>query len=288
MASDEVRAPARALTGVPVDNLREAVPFLRRPFTPEAIRFKVQSVFRGNTGCLVVAYIDARLVIDRLNLVCPDLWHAEYVPTQDPKLMVCKLTVGGVTRQDVGGSPKGLSKDLFSDALKRAAVQFGVGVSVYALPQITLFMKDARGRIELRGQGDKQTIVLTEHGHAKLREGYRKWLEDHGRDRFGDELDHGDVEGAVVDEEAEEQQAFVPEPPAAVSDAEGEALIASCREAYNAIRELGDGDGAKHLPPGTFNGWLTGAQHSHDELRRLLEHLQMRREEIAAQLGATA
>jgi hypothetical protein len=84
-----------------------------------------------------------------------------------------------VTREDVGESPKGLSKDLVSDALKRAAVHFGVGVSVYALPQITLFMKDSKGRIEKRG-GKGDSIALTEHGHVKLREGYAKWLEEHG------------------------------------------------------------------------------------------------------------
>jgi hypothetical protein len=45
----------------------------------------------------------------------------------------------GVTRTDVGESTEGLSKDLVSDALKRAAVPFGVGVSCYALPEIKLF-----------------------------------------------------------------------------------------------------------------------------------------------------
>jgi hypothetical protein len=48
---------------LPVQTLAEAIPHLRRPFTPEAIRFKVQSVFKQQDGtpfgCLIVAYIDS-------------------------------------------------------------------------------------------------------------------------------------------------------------------------------------------------------------------------------------
>lgn len=274
MTKDEGRA-------LPVDTLRDAIPQLRRPFTPEAIRFKVQTVFKGNTGCLVVAYIDARLVSDRLNAVCPDAWSAAYEAVPNTKLMVCRLRCFDVTRQDVGESPKGLSKDLYSDSLKRAAVHFGVGVSVYALPQITLWMKDSKGRLEDRGG----KLTLTEKGHENLRGGYRKWLEQHGRSRFGEELDHGDVEGAVVDEDAEAGE-FAPEPPAAVDDEAGEALIAEARSLYEEISALGDGAGRRAIPPGTFNGWLTGAQHSHAELGRLVAHLGERRKEIAAEYEA--
>jgi hypothetical protein len=269
---------------LPVDSLRDAIPQLRRPFTPEAIRFKVQTVFKGNSGCLVVAYIDARLVSDRLNSVCPDAWSAAYDRIDgSPKLMICRLRVFDVIRQDVGESPKGLSKDLFSDSLKRAAVHFGVGVSVYALPQITLLMRDSRGRLEERPSKNGPTLVLTEKGHAGLRGGYKKWLDEHGRARFGEELDHGDVEGQVVDPEAEAGDGFAPEPPAAVDDERGQELIDSARALYGEISALGDGAGRRLIPPGTFNGWLTGAQHSHAELERLIAHLESRRSEIAAE-----
>lgn len=187
---------------LPVQTLAEAIPHLRRPFTPEAIRFKVQTVFGDNYGCLVVAYIDQRLVTERLNRVIPS-WSAEYKPGATEKFMWCRLTIDGVSRTDIGESRKGLSKDLVSDALKRAAVPFGVGVSCYALPQIKLMMSESHGRIELRGKGDKQTIALTEHGMVKLREGYAKWLEEHGVKRFGPPLDHGDVVGATIAEEYE-------------------------------------------------------------------------------------
>lgn len=202
LAEEMAKLDSRRL---PVETLAEAIPHLRRPFTPEAIRFKVQSVFKGSdgpSGCLIVAYIDARLASERLNRVIPGGWKAVYAPVDgNPKLLWCHLKVDDVTRTDVGESTKGMSKDLVSDALKRAAVHFGVGVSCYALPQITLWLRDSHGRIEVRGKGEKQTIVLTEHGHAKLREGYARWLEEHGIDRFGPPLDHGDVLGATIEED---------------------------------------------------------------------------------------
>lgn len=201
----------RALDGkrLPVTTLAEAIPHLRRPFTPEAIRFKVQSVFKGKegqppSGCLIVAYIDARLASERLNRVIPGGWHAEYKMIDGSQMMWCRLTVDGVARTDVGASTKGMSKDLVSDALKRAAVQFGVGVSCYALPEIKIFMRDSRDRIKVQQTSKGPTILLTEYGHETLRAGYDKWLTEHGIDRFGPPLDHGDVVGSTIEEDAQE------------------------------------------------------------------------------------
>lgn len=158
---------------------------------------------------MIVAYIDARLVIERLNKVVPDMWTEAYsdpIPLNKGAMMWCHLTVGGITHSDVGESPKGMSKDLISDALKRAAVHFGIGVSIYALPQIKLFYGDGDKRLEKRqvsdGKGGKKpTLILTEYGHDKLRQGYAQWLETHGVELFGEPLDHGDVEGATIDED---------------------------------------------------------------------------------------
>lgn len=195
---------------LPVHTLAEAIPHLRRPFTPEAIRFKVQSVWKQQdgtpSGCLIVAYIDQRLVAERLNRVIPAGWSARYEFIQGTKLAWCHLTVDGVTRTDIGESPKGLSKDLVSDALKRAAVPFGVGVSCYALPEIKLTMEDSRNRIRVAGRADKRTIALTDYGMTTLRAGYAKWLEEFGVARFGPPLDHGDVVGATVEEDVPEEE----------------------------------------------------------------------------------
>jgi hypothetical protein len=105
-----------------------------------------------------VAYIDARLATERLNRVIPDAGQRRVQAGVEEKdeADVVPPDVDGVTRTDIGESSKGMSKDLVSDALKRAAVPFGVGVSCYALPQIKLKMRDARGRIEVAADDDKR------------------------------------------------------------------------------------------------------------------------------------
>lgn len=181
-------------TVTPVDNFRDAAKLLRRPFTPEAVKFKVQATWPKNkpTGGLIVSYIDARLVVERLNLIVPHLWHDRYEPLG--RHLICHLTIDDITRQDVG---EGEGKALYSDALKRAAVKFGVGVSLYAIPQQRL-NKGAHLRER------KDSLELTEQGEQHVRIAYSMWLEDHGIKAFGEPLDHGDMEGAQGDHEADQ------------------------------------------------------------------------------------
>lgn len=179
------------MTALPVDSFREAAPLLRRPFEPAAVRWKVQASF-GASG-LIVGYIDARLASERLNLVCPHLWHDHYTPASDG-LLVCELTVDGITRRDVG---QGKGKGLYSDAFKRAAVKFGVAVSLYALPQIWLNADD--GHLKLVGQA-KDKLALTPAGVEHLRSSYTIWLGTSQGASFGEPLSHGDAaEGSIGD-----------------------------------------------------------------------------------------
>lgn len=187
----------------PVDSFKDAYPFLRRPFTPAAVRFKVQATWKG--GALIVAYIDARLAAGRLNHVIPHKWASsfEYDPKGD---LICHLTVDGITRSDIGEGYKG--KGLWSDALKRAAVHFGVAESLYVLPKMTLNEGQLLKAKEVKG---KTTYILTPMGVTHCREVYEHWLESTGRQAFGEPLDHGDVLYEEADEpapvEAEEKEA---------------------------------------------------------------------------------
>jgi hypothetical protein len=290
-ASASVITDSAAEAGLPVDSLREAAPYLRRPFTPEAIKFKVQTVFGGASGCLVVAYIDARLVIERLNLVVPDMWTARYEPIDGTKLAWCRLTITdrvnalAVTRSDIGegqGRSEGQQvKAMISDALKRAAVHFGVGVSVYALPQITL--NADQPHVKKKGT----SLALTDHGHAKLREGYAKWLTEkpHG---FGEALSHGDVEGATIDVDEPDPEEFAPEPAPALEDDRAQKLRAALEASYERFRAVGGGAGAKEVPPAKYRAWVEGAAHSHEEMERLLRWFDERGVELAAKYGGAS
>lgn len=188
------------MSDLPVDSFIEAAPILRRPFTPTAVKFKLQVVHKNGGGGTVISYIDQRLVVERLNLVCPHLWHDEYKRTAAGGLL-CHLTVDGITRTDVGEGT--FEKAMFSDALKRAAVKFGVGVSLYAVPTLTVWKN--QGQIETweQQQGNKTVWKgrLTPEGEQSARTAYAAWLDLAGRDSFGEPLDHGDVEHAQGDVE---------------------------------------------------------------------------------------
>lgn len=130
------------------------------------IRFRIAPGKMVNGGKPVLCYLDARLVGERLNMVdlnwgtvmrdlqiiklekpkIKDKWEdGEKTGTQEVPLyqasVECRLTVKGITRTDVGeavdeeGSEK-LVKTAYSDALKRAAVHFGVGAYLYEMPRL--------------------------------------------------------------------------------------------------------------------------------------------------------
>lgn len=112
------------------------------PFEPGEVKWKPQSV-KGNRA-MAMCYIDARLVMDRLDEVVGGTnWQDAYEVLNDGSV-VCRLAVrmhrGGewVTKTDVGSTseqPDGGDrlKAAFSDALKRAAVKFGIGRYLYRL-----------------------------------------------------------------------------------------------------------------------------------------------------------
>jgi hypothetical protein len=114
---------------------------LAEPFDPAEVRFK-PAVVTGNRA-LALAYVDARVVQSRLDEVLGvDGWQDDYECLADGSV-VCRLRLrmGGewITKVDVGGpseQPDGGDrlKAAFSDALKRAAVKFGVGRYLYRLP----------------------------------------------------------------------------------------------------------------------------------------------------------
>lgn len=213
---DESELPASH--GLPVDTYREAAKHLRRPFEAAAVKFRILDGRdigdKARTRC--AAYIDARLVSERLNLVCPHLWTHRFEPVQGG--MMCHLTVEGLTRSDVGHSvdqrtDMGL-KALYSDALKRAAVHFGVGVSLYAIPGLTVYAKDGHVKVVAR-EGKPPAYYLQPKGELELRNRYKRWLKEFGEGAFGRPLEHGDME-------REPEPETEPAPPPGVDPTTGE------------------------------------------------------------------
>ena len=121
--------------------IRAVTDALTAPFALGEVKFKPQMV--KNNRALAIAYVDVRLIQDRLDQVLgAENWQDEYESLPDGSV-VCRLRLklGGewITKMDVGSpseQPDGGDrlKAAFSDALKRAAVKFGVGRYLYRLP----------------------------------------------------------------------------------------------------------------------------------------------------------
>jgi hypothetical protein len=241
---------------LPVDSYRDAAPLLRLPFTANAVKFKLQTMFGGRknpngkgyadgeppTAGLVVAYIDQRLVTERLNTVCPHLWQDAYeLVTQN--LLRCHLTIDGITRMDVG---EGSGKGLYSDAFKRAGVKFGVGVSLYAVPRILLRHGTRNDQLKQWHGG----LKLTDANIAHCRTLYQHWLETEGIKAFGGEpLDHGDAvdaQGDPADTDTENAERVPDDHP----PDDSKPLTAAERLALNKTRL------AAAIPDDLWNFWL--------------------------------
>ncbi|MFO0844634.1 MAG: Rad52/Rad22 family DNA repair protein [Gemmataceae bacterium] len=132
MAKSESRA---VLAEADVNTITQA---LSAPFDVSEVKFKPQAV-SGNRA-LAVPFVDARVIQDRLDEVLGVMgWQDSYECLPDGAV-VCRLRVrvGGewITKEDVGGQSEqpdegDRRKAAFSDALKRAAVKFGIGRYLY-------------------------------------------------------------------------------------------------------------------------------------------------------------
>lgn len=111
---------------------------LQAPLDPEAVDFRPQGQLNDKGMGRVVAYIDARAVQDRLDEVFgAGGWSFDWQPLViDNAVKVVKgtITIAGVSKSDIGDAgDTEPSKSAVSDALKRAAVQWGIGRYLYGL-----------------------------------------------------------------------------------------------------------------------------------------------------------
>jgi len=104
-------------------------------FPREAISWRAQSVTKDGTKALALAYIDARDVMDRLDDICgPENWQDRYEFHGTRTICYLSIRVDGewVTKADgAGDSDVEAEKGAISDALKRAAVKWGIGRYLY-------------------------------------------------------------------------------------------------------------------------------------------------------------
>jgi hypothetical protein len=115
---------------------------LQAPFSAHLVGWRAAAFNKDRTRAMLLAYVDARAVQDRLDAICPDGWSFEIEVIQAASPTVKgRLTVLGVAREDIGEAAEGSAmgggslKAAASDALKRCGVQFGIGRYLYDLPK---------------------------------------------------------------------------------------------------------------------------------------------------------
>lgn len=114
---------------------------LLAPFPSQQVLWRPGATNKEKTKAIALAYIDARMVMTRLDeVVGTSNWQDSYTVIDD--MVVCSLGLRfpesqseWIWKQDAAQNTDVESvKGGFSDAFKRAAVKFGVGRYLYDLP----------------------------------------------------------------------------------------------------------------------------------------------------------
>ncbi len=118
---------------------------LAAPFPKEKISWRVGSVSKDKKKAMVLAYLDARDVMERLDTVCgPQNWQSTH-PHANGKTS-CKIGINTSSPEEIaewvwkengcGDSQVEAEKGAFSDSFKRAAVLWGIGRYLYDVPTV--------------------------------------------------------------------------------------------------------------------------------------------------------
>jgi hypothetical protein len=180
---------------------KEMMEALAQPFPAEAIQWKPGATNGDKTRGLALAYVDLRHYIDRLNEVAGPDWSDDYEVQVQGTVVLCRLTVAGVTRADIGEAPpndENTATTALAQAFKRACVKFGLGAYLYRLPRMWVeydaqrkrFTDAALARLQQAvSQGNGAQSHNGDHygngsplnGNAAEREAFRAYIEAMGK-----------------------------------------------------------------------------------------------------------
>lgn len=118
---------------------KDKLPLLSAEFPREAVSWRAQSLTKTGDKAMALAYIDARDVMDRLDLICgPENWQDRYEETAKGRV-ICTISINieghWINKSDgAGDTAVEGDKGGISDAFKRAAVKWGIGRYLYDMP----------------------------------------------------------------------------------------------------------------------------------------------------------
>ena len=134
---------------------------LAKPFPRESIEWRVQRTTKDGTAGLALAYVNARTVQDRLNVVMGSNWQCKHI-NYGPKT-IChlglKLDDEWKWRSDgAGDTSYEADKGAMSDSFKRSAVMWGIGRHLYDLPSVWVKCETKNGRFSRFTQDPWQVV----------------------------------------------------------------------------------------------------------------------------------
>jgi hypothetical protein len=146
---ERLSAP-KTLAGVQAD--------LVAPFEAYQVELKPGATTSDKKRALALAYVDLRAYQERLDEVAGiDGWGVEY--RQLGNSLICRLTILGVTKEDVGEPSGGdnPATESLAQSFKRACSAFGLGRYLYSLPKLW-FAYDADKKCFADAQGATREI----------------------------------------------------------------------------------------------------------------------------------
>jgi len=202
----------------------EHITELRRPYNMISVKWLPVGGYNKQQGFL--PHLDSSLVIERLNDIDPcwteqttyllnnekDLGVTQLVPTQ------CLLTVHGVTRSGIGQLDNAnldgkYAKQAESDALKRAALKFGIGAYLRAIPLIYIPNTEKNKQLfttyekTFNGKTTTKFKYLTNSGRDLLRDKYTA-ITTHPLfvSHYGEPVNYGDIDYEQQDIDIAEEE----------------------------------------------------------------------------------
>ena len=135
------------MTATSIEAGMDKIKALMRPLDASQVQVRVGQAGKtkdGKAWAILLAYKDSRADVQRMNEVFGLNWGEEYHHDMKGNL-ICAVSVWNgrewVTRQDVGTeSNQDAEKGQHSDALKRACFRWGVGIELYAMPLLFVWL----------------------------------------------------------------------------------------------------------------------------------------------------
>lgn len=132
---------------------------LQAPFPPDRVSWRIGSTTQDKNKGMALAYIDARDVYERLDAVCgPGGWQCRYSHADKKTICEVGIKVGGEwvwKANGAGDSDVEAEKGALSDAVKRAAVVWGIGRYLYDIDSPW---------VEIETKGKSHVIKPSERG----------------------------------------------------------------------------------------------------------------------------